>query len=190
MKTRPWSPRRLIRSPFAANEIAHRLQPPQTFTVAALIYFVFITAFTCLRAGFERRLGGERRVDGALNSYGISPPVRQTRAARWPRVGSAHRRHHAVVPCMSLGPLSCGLGLYSADRLFYCPSTAFVYSASKRGAGCRSVGSFAMPMLPPFSSTRCGCFARQLAQLALSGDLSGRHPVIDRGQWDGALLSA
>ena len=42
---------------FAANEIAQKtFRPLETFTVAALIYFVVITAFSVVARAFERRL--------------------------------------------------------------------------------------------------------------------------------------
>ena len=42
---------------FAANEISQKtFRPLETFTVAALIYFVVITAFSLLARRLERRL--------------------------------------------------------------------------------------------------------------------------------------
>jgi polar amino acid transport system permease protein len=42
---------------FAANEISQKtFRPLETFTVAALIYFVVITAFSLLARQLERRL--------------------------------------------------------------------------------------------------------------------------------------
>ena len=52
---------------FAANEISQKtFRPLETFTVAALIYFVVIAAFSLFARRVGTPPGGERRIDGAL----------------------------------------------------------------------------------------------------------------------------
>src|ERR1051325_1499237 len=68
---------------FAANEIAQKtFRPLETFTVAALIYFVVITAFSVLARRLERRPAVSGESTGHRHGMGLRVDPRQCRCLR------------------------------------------------------------------------------------------------------------